>query len=65
MSYTYNSGVPGRPKNVNKRCDQPERAPKLRAKQRKQWLQENARVIQAYNLFVEANGTFSDSVRKF
>ncbi len=40
-------------------------AEQLRAEQRAQWLRENADAIQAYNQFVETNGTFSDSVRKF
>ncbi|WP_290654395.1 type II toxin-antitoxin system CcdA family antitoxin [Idiomarina sp.] len=30
-----------------------------------QWLKENDEAIQAYNDFVEENGSFSDSVRKF
>lgn len=40
-------------------------AEQVRHEQRAQWLRENADAIQAYNQFVEANGTFSDSVRKF
>ncbi|RVU34320.1 acetoacetyl-CoA synthase [Rheinheimera riviphila] len=32
---------------------------------RAQWALDNADAIKAYNEFVEANGTFSDSVRKF
>lgn len=40
-------------------------AEQIKAEQRSQWLTENADAIQAYNEFVEANSTFSDSVRKF
>lgn len=40
-------------------------AEQLRIEQRAQWLRENADAIKAYNDFVESNGTFSDSVRKF
>lgn len=40
-------------------------AEKLRHEQREQWLRENADAMIAYNQFVESNGTFSDSVRKF
>lgn len=40
-------------------------AEQLRDEQRAQWLRENAGAIRAYNQFVEANGTFGDSVRKF
>ncbi|NOZ10795.1 MAG: type II toxin-antitoxin system CcdA family antitoxin [Gammaproteobacteria bacterium] len=37
----------------------------LKIKQREQWLQENAKAIQAYNDFVENGGVFSDGVRSF
>lgn len=40
-------------------------AEQVQHEQRAQWLRENADAIQAYNQFVAANGTFSDSVRKF
>lgn len=38
---------------------------KLQEHERQQWQQENADSIQAYNQYVEQNGLFSDSVRKF
>lgn len=38
---------------------------KMQEYERQQWRQENADAIQAYNEFVEQNGLFSDSVRKF
>lgn len=37
----------------------------VRLKEQAQWLKENDEAIQAYNAFVEKNGSFSDSVRKF
>ena len=37
----------------------------VRLKEQAQWLKENDEAIQAYNAFVEENGSFSDSVRKF
>lgn len=40
-------------------------AEELRHQQRAQWLRENANAMTGYNQFVESNGTFSDSVRKF
>ncbi|MCH4565417.1 type II toxin-antitoxin system CcdA family antitoxin [Halomonas sp. EGI 63088] len=40
-------------------------AEQVRAAQRTQWQRENADAIEAYNRFVEKNGTFGDSARKF
>lgn len=37
----------------------------VRLNEQAQWLKENDEAIQAYNAFVEENGSFSDSVRKF
>jgi antitoxin CcdA len=37
----------------------------LQLKQREQWLRENQSAIDAYNLRVEEQGTFSDGVRSF
>ncbi|WP_380298935.1 type II toxin-antitoxin system CcdA family antitoxin [Idiomarina piscisalsi] len=37
----------------------------IRLKEQAQWLKENSKAMDAYNQFVERNGTFSDSVRKF
>ena len=37
----------------------------VRLKEQALWLKENDEAIQAYNAFVEKNGSFSDSVRKF
>jgi antitoxin CcdA len=37
----------------------------IRLKEQAQWLKENSDAMEAYNQFVERNGTFSDSVRKF
>ncbi len=81
MTYAYNSEAPKKPTNVSINSDLLEKAKslninlsatleralteQLRIRQRDQWLRENADAIQAYNQFVEANGTFSDSVRKF
>ena len=42
-----------------------ELARQLQVKQREQWLQENAKAIQAYNDFVENEGVFSDGDRNF
>jgi len=42
-----------------------ELARKLKVKQKKLWLQENAKAIQAYNDFVENEGDFSDGIRSF
>ncbi|WFE69527.1 type II toxin-antitoxin system CcdA family antitoxin [Thiomicrospira sp. R3] len=38
---------------------------KVQERERQQWRLENADSIQAYNDFVEQQGSFSDSVRKF
>jgi len=81
MNYAYNSDAPKKPTNVSINSDLLEKArglninlsatlelalaEQLRTEQRAQWLRENADAIQAYNQFVETNGTFSDSVRKF
>jgi antitoxin CcdA len=81
MNYAYNSEAPKKPTNVSINSDLLEKAKglninlsatleralaeQLRTEQRAQWLRENAEAIQAYNQFVETNGTFSDSVRKF
>lgn len=81
MSYTYDTQASKRATNVSINSDLLEKsrglninlsatleralAEQLRAEQRTQWLRENADAIQAYNRFVETNGTFSDSVRKF
>lgn len=40
-------------------------AEQLRTEQSAEWLLENTEAIQAYNKFVETNGTFSNSVRRF
>lgn len=37
----------------------------VRLNEQAQWLKENDEAIQAYNAFVEENGSFSDSARKF
>lgn len=81
MNYTYNTLATKKPTNVSINSDLLEKvkglninlsatleralAAQLRAELRAQWLRENADAIQAYNQFVDANGTFSDSVRKF
>ena len=81
MHYVYNSEAPKKPTNVSINSDLLEKskalninlsatleralAEQLRTEQRAQWLRENADAIQAYNQFVETNGTFSDSMRKF
>ncbi len=81
MTEAYNTQSPKKPTNVSINCDLLEKARELninlsatleqalaeqvRAGQRTQWLRENADAIEAYNLFVESNGTFSDTVRKF
>lgn len=81
MSHAYNSHAPKRPTNVSINSDLLDKArgfninlsatleqalaDHIRTEQRAQWLRENAEAIEAYNKFVEANGTFSDSVRKF
>lgn len=38
---------------------------KIQEHERQQWRQENADAIQSYNQFVEQEGLFSESVRKF
>lgn len=81
MNQAYDTLAPKKPTNVSINSDLLERARELninlsatlehalaellRAEQRAQWLRENAEAIKAYNQFVESNGTFSDSVRKF
>lgn len=81
MNYAYNTQAPKKPTNVSINSDLLQKAKslninlsatlehalveQLRNKEQAQWLRENADAIQAYNQFVETNGTFSDSVRKF
>lgn len=81
MNDAYNTRAPKKATNVSINSDLLEKAKglninlsatleraladQLRTEQRAQWLRENADAIQAYNQFVETNGTFSDSVRKF
>lgn len=81
MNYAYNTQAPKKPTNVSINSDLLQKAKdlkinlsatleyalaeQLRCEQRTAWLRENADAIQAYNQFVETNGTFSDSVRKF
>jgi len=81
MNYAYNTQAPKKPTNVSINSDLLQKAKdlkinlsatlelalaeQLRNEQRAEWLRENANAIQAYNQFVETNGTFSDSVRKF
>lgn len=81
MNYAYNTKAPKKATNVSINSDLLEKAKglninlsatlehalaeQLRTEQRAQWLRDNADAIQAYNQFVETNGTFSDSVRKF
>src|SRR5690606_34918006 len=81
MNYAYNTQAPKKPTNVSINSDLLQKAKdlkinlsatlehalaeQLRNEQRTAWLRENADAIQAYNQFVETNGTFSDSVRKF
>ena len=81
MNYAYNTQAPKTPTNVSINSDLLEKArglninlsatleqalaEQLRSAQRAKWLSENKDAIIAYNQFVEANGTFSDSVRKF
>jgi antitoxin CcdA len=38
---------------------------RLKQKQRELWREQNAKAIQAYNRFVEAQGVFSDELRSF
>ncbi len=81
MSHAYNIQAPKKPTNVSIDSDLLEKAKalninlsarlelalaeQLRSEQRAQWLRENADAIKAYNEFVDTNGSFSDSVRKF
>ena len=81
MNHAYDTRAAKKPTNVSINSDLLEKARGLninlsatleqalavqvRNEQRAQWLRENADAIQAYNQFVAANGTFSDSVRKF
>lgn len=81
MNYSYNTQAPKKPTNVSINSDLLQKAKEmkinlsatleqalaeyLRNEQRTEWLRENADAIKAYNQFVETNGTFSDSVRKF
>lgn len=81
MNHAYNTQAPKKPTNVSINSDLLEKArglninlsaileqalaEQLRSEQRAQWLRENADAIKTYNQFVESNGTFSDSVRKF
>lgn len=37
----------------------------VRQARREQWLEENREALDAYNRRVEANGTFSDGLRRF
>ena len=77
----YNSKAPKKPTNVSINSDllskaremninlsatlEYELARRIKIKQREQWLQENAKAIQAYNDFVEDEGVFSDGIRGF
>lgn len=81
MNFVYDAQAPKKPTNVSINSDLLEKARSLkinlsatlenalaeqvRNEQRAEWVNENADAIQAYNQFVETNGTFSDSVRKF
>lgn len=81
MNQAYNTQASKKPANVSVNSDLLEKAralninlsatleqalaERLRTEQRAQWLRENSEAIKAYNQFVEFNGTFSDSVRKF
>nr|WP_324257985.1 type II toxin-antitoxin system CcdA family antitoxin [Cellvibrio fontiphilus] len=81
MSQTYNTQAPKKPVNVSINSDLLERArglninlsatfeqalaEQLRNEQRAQWLRENAEAIKTYNQYIESNGSFSDSIRKF
>jgi antitoxin CcdA len=81
MSFTYNSQAPKKATNLSINSDLLEKArglninlsatleqalaEQLRIEQRNLCLRDNADAIHAYNQFVETNGTFSDSVRKF
>jgi antitoxin CcdA len=37
----------------------------LREQKQQQWLQENQEAVEAYNRRIEANGVFSDGLRRF
>ena len=81
MNYAYNTQAPKKPTNVSINSDLLQKAKdlkinlsatlehalaeQLRNEQRAEWLRENTSAIQAYNQFVETNGIFSDSIRKF
>ena len=81
MNYTYDTQAVKKSTNVSINSDLLEKArelninmsatleqalaEKVRHEQREQWLRENADAMAAYNQFVETNGTFGDSVRKF
>lgn len=81
MHQVYDTRAPKKPTNVSINSDLLEQARSLginlsatleralaeqvRAEQRAQWQRDNADAIQAYNQFVEENGTFGDSERKF
>ena len=81
MNYVYNTQAPKKPTNVSINSDLLQKAKdlkinlsatlelafaeQLRNEKRAEWLRENADAVQAYNQFVEINGTFSDNVRKF
>ncbi|MCH4563993.1 type II toxin-antitoxin system CcdA family antitoxin [Halomonas sp. EGI 63088] len=81
MQQIYDTRAPKKPTNVSINSDLLEKsrslginlsaaleralAEQVRAEQRAKWQRENAGPIQAYNRFVEENGTFSDGARKF
>jgi antitoxin CcdA len=81
VSYAYNTQAPKKPTNVSINSDLLEKAKGLNInlsatleralaeqliiEQRAQWLRDNADAIEAYNQFIDHNGTFSDSIRKF
>jgi antitoxin CcdA len=81
MSHAYNPQAPKKATNVSINSDLLEKAKSMninlsatleealavqvRAHQRAQWKQENAKSIAAYNTFIEKNGVFSDGLRQF
>ncbi|PTB88914.1 acetoacetyl-CoA synthase [Pseudidiomarina aestuarii] len=81
MSHLYSMNALKKPTNVSINSDLLEKSralninlsatleqalvEKLRAEQRDQWLRENSDAMASYNKFIESNGTFGDSVRKF
>ncbi|WP_280547389.1 MULTISPECIES: type II toxin-antitoxin system CcdA family antitoxin [unclassified Halomonas] len=81
MYQPYNVQAPKKPTNVSINSELLEQArrlginlsaafesalaEKVRAALREQWRQENTDAIQAYNRFVDENGTFGDSERQF